>query len=75
MLIYRGSCLNRNEVSHSPWVPDRMRNSELYPASKHRGDERNGMLRNRDENGNSRRAGVAFAMGGNQIKTPWRLNG
>lgn len=39
MPIYHGSCLNRIEVSHSPWMPDGMRNSKLYPASKHRGEK------------------------------------
>jgi hypothetical protein len=75
MLLNHGSHLNRNEVSHSPCVPDRMWNSKLYPVSKHRGDERNGMLRNGDENGNCGGAGVGITKRGNQTKTPWRLNG
>jgi hypothetical protein len=75
MLIYHGSRLNTNEVSHSPWMPDRMRNSKPYPDNKHRREKGAEMLRNGDENGNSRRADVGFAKRGNQIKTPWRLNG
>lgn len=73
MLLYHQSCLNRNEVSHSPWVRDRLQNSKRWPASKHRGDEANGMLR--DGDGCSRRAGVGCARRGNQTKTPWTLSG
>ncbi|GFF82386.1 hypothetical protein IFM47457_05788 [Aspergillus lentulus] len=29
------SCLNKNKVSNSPWGPNRMWNSKLYPAGKH----------------------------------------
>ncbi|KAG2016790.1 hypothetical protein GB937_005991 [Aspergillus fischeri] len=64
-----------NKVSHSPWMPDGMRNSKLYPASKHRGEKGDRMSRNSNEDGNSRHAVVGFPKRGNQIKTPWRLNG